>query len=330
MFVLLSVLAGCENYAPSATILSPEDNAQVGAGEPVLFQARVADPESPVGYLRTSWSSDLDGTLEGTKGFEGDVLSLLVEELSAGAHTVSLHVEDPDGASIKRQVSFTVAANTAPTLSFSSPSDGELRAAYAIPVSVTVTDPDEASLRQVELTWSGSAVQAVASLPERPTEAGGVSGSLGEIGPGDWDLTLTATDSLGGQTVTTIAFELVEPDADGDGRETEVLGGEDCDDTDASVYPNAPETCDGADQDCDDVVDEDATDADIWYFDADSDGYGYDWDYITACDDPGSDYCAYPGDCYDYDAEQAPGLDEVCDGKDNDCDDATDEGGVCE
>ena len=42
-------------------------------------------------------------------------------------------------------------------------------------------------------------------------------------------------------------------DTDCDG----VVTAEDCDDSQASVYEGAPEVCDGLDNDCDDLVDED-------------------------------------------------------------------------
>lgn len=43
------------------------------------------------------------------------------------------------------------------------------------------------------------------------------------------------------------------PDADGDGADATL----DCDDMDPGVYPEAPERCDGRDQDCDGLLDED-------------------------------------------------------------------------
>ena len=48
----------------------------------------------------------------------------------------------------------------------------------------------------------------------------------------------------------------------------------DCDDTDATVNPDAAEVCDGLDQDCDGSVDEGATGTDTWYADTDGDGFG--------------------------------------------------------
>ena len=60
-----------------------------------------------------------------------------------------------------------------------------------------------------------------------------------------------------------------DPDVDGDGDGYTPLEG-DCDDTDASINPDATEVCDGANNDCDGVTDEqDAADVTTWYFDGD-------------------------------------------------------------
>jgi hypothetical protein len=99
----------------------------------------------------------------------------------------------------------------------------------------------------------------------------------------------------------------------------------DCDDdTDNSVFPNAPELCDGKDNDCDSATtDDDSADALTWYFDGDGDGFAGDT-VKAACVDPGTDWYEVASDCDDdTDAAIYPNAPELCDGKDNDCDGAT-------
>ena len=112
-------------------------------------------------------------------------------------------------------------------------------------------------------------------------------------------------------------------DADGDHWTRQV----DCDDNDAAIFPGAEERCDGYDNDCDNVVDEDVFDMPIWYPDADGDGYGntsYPWEI---CDRP-QGYVDNDLDCDDRRVDVAPGVDELCDDIDNNCDGEVDELGA--
>ena len=96
----------------------------------------------------------------------------------------------------------------------------------------------------------------------------------------------------------------------------------DCDDLDAATNPGAAEVCDGADNDCDSIVDEGT--GDVWYADDDGDGYGDATSTTTACEQP-TGYVANDGDCDDSVASTSPASFEVCDGVDNDCDGSVDE-----
>jgi hypothetical protein len=97
---------------------------------------------------------------------------------------------------------------------------------------------------------------------------------------------------------------------------------DDCDDKAASVFPGASETCNGRDDDCDGMIDEEGTDGTSFYVDADGDGVGT-GSPVSACAAPAG-YVPSPGDCDDGDAEVSPLATELCNGADDDCDGETD------
>ncbi|MCB9794278.1 MAG: FG-GAP repeat protein [Alphaproteobacteria bacterium] len=135
--------------------------------------------------------------------------------------------------------------------------------------------------------------------------------------------------ACGGKDVDSACNVVWFQDADGDGfgdegstsTACEVPEGftdnaDDCDDSDATVYPDAEERCDTRDNDCDGEVDEDGLST--LYSDADGDGYGDDATATEGCEDGGGGVLV-GGDCDDGDAEVNPDAEEVCDGVDNDC-----------
>lgn len=107
-------------------------------------------------------------------------------------------------------------------------------------------------------------------------------------------------------------------DNDGDG----FADSEDCDDNDSSINPSAEEICDGLDNNCDGTIDEDVLS--VFYADADEDGFGNSERILEACSVPDG-YIANGSDCDDLDAYTYPSAEEICDGKDNNCNGDIDE-----
>jgi hypothetical protein len=168
--------------------------------------------------------------------------------------------------------------------------------------------------------------------------------------PGPLLISVTVSD-LRGSTTRSIPV-LVGSGIDGDGDGFSVADG-DCDDTDDTVYPGAPELIDAIDNDCDGQTDEGADDVDD-----DGDGFtdlqgdcndndetiypgaeeiinGVDDncngdidDGTSAFDDDGDGFSEDEGDCDDTNSSIGPAANELLDGVDNDCDGVIDENTV--
>ncbi|MCB9683572.1 MAG: putative metal-binding motif-containing protein [Alphaproteobacteria bacterium] len=109
------------------------------------------------------------------------------------------------------------------------------------------------------------------------------------------------------------------------GRSCEPIGattGDDCDDGDRLVHPRAREVCNGVDDDCDGLTDEDVLPE--WWADADGDTFGGEA-LGPACESPRPGAVHRGGDCDDARARVYDGAPEHCDGTDEDCDGLVDE-----
>lgn len=172
---------------------------------------------------------------------------------------------------------------------------------------------------------------------------GAVTTIAGGVGNGAFDATCkTDYPAAGTNTAFYTAYDSVEgawvihalegtqggggpADADGDGYDETV----DCDDFNYYVNPGADEVCgDYIDNDCVNGADgPDAIDADTYYYDGDSDGYGDPAIYQNSCT-PIVDWVTNDYDWDDANGTVYPGAPEFCDGLDNDQNGMTDDNAV--
>ncbi len=151
------------------------------------------------------------------------------------------------------------------------------------------------------------------------------------VHPGASEQCNGADDNCDGQTDEGFAdtdgdglADCVDPDDDNDGSPD----AKDCAPLDPTVSPLAAEICNGKDDNCNGQVDEQgAKGCSSYWLDADSDGYG-------ASASPANCLCApmglytsqTPTDCDDTKPSVNPGVTEICNDKDDNCDGVVDEG----
>ena len=93
-----------------------------------------------------------------------------------------------------------------------------------------------------------------------------------------------------------------------------------------TAKPAAEEVCDGLDNDCDGLFDEDTAECTIFFEDQDEDGFGNASSARCLCGPDGAFDTDEAGDCNDEDASLSPKAAESCDGVDNNCNGLADEG----
>ena len=315
---LTAFCAQAPNQAPNGDIDAPTSNLSIETGDTVDFAGRGSDPD---GNLPLAYHWDFAGGAQNvSKADPGNVTFS-----TAGAFTVTLTVTDSLGASDPTPPTRTITVNDppspgqAPNGTIDTPAtDLSITTGETVSFSGTGSDPDGDLPLAFAWDFDGGAPSTTIEDP----------GSVRFDSAGSFEVTFRVTDSSGvtdptpGSRTITVedpASTCTDSDSDGFAAEGGACGPMDCNDADAAINPDAPETCtDGIDNNCNDlidVVDPEASDCPISDACLDSDGDRYSAD---------GGICG-PIDCDDFDQTINPGATEACrDDKDNDCDGAID------
>jgi hypothetical protein len=178
--ITVNVNAVTTNTIPTVSISSPTNGTQFTTTDSISFTGTASDTEDGTISSSITWSSSLDGSI----GTGANVST----SLSVGSHQVTASVIDSGGLSDSQVVNITVVeANTAPTVSISSPTEG---ASFTFGENVTLsgsaTDTEDGDI-SVNIAWSSS----------RDGILGNGTGVLVSLSEGSHVITATVTDSGG-------------------------------------------------------------------------------------------------------------------------------------
>ena len=206
---------------------------------------------------------------------------------------------------------------------------------YAVDATVYYMDVD------MDGYGDSGAMTSACSLPDGyVTNDGDCDDADSEVNPSATEICNGIDDDCNGEADETSAVDAstwyADSDSDGYGWASDstvacdapsgyIADSSDCNDANGAVNPGATEVCNDIDDDCNGLVDEDsAADAETWFLDSDSDGYGTTAFSTISCD-PGSDWVLDSADCDDTSAAVNPGATEVCNDIDDNCNGDVDE-----
>ncbi len=256
---------------PNVTITEPRDNDVFAEGEPVTFRGLV-DGDLSGGELIVTWHSDADGDFDDPDPPDpmGNV-EFTTARLSAGPHVITLRAVDANAQQGEDQVFIEVIGEPDdpedPSITVVHPSSTEKGLKDSLFVfGATVDDfQDDPADLYVELSSNTGGF-----ICEMIVDGGGNAQCSAAMGLGEYELTFLVRDLDGNEATARAIYQVVDPDDyDFDGDGVSVNGG-DCNDDNDTIYPGAPEICDGLDNDC-----TEATGIDVGSECYDDDGDGY-------------------------------------------------------
>ena len=302
---------------PELSIVHPASGESGVEGEAFEFVAYVEDAQDEPENLIVDVFSDIDGELcTITPDITG--VASCEEELTPGEHYLTFEVVDSDEYSVQESVYFVVLAGT----QVDNDGDGWTEEqGDCNDLNESIHPGADEVYNDVDDDCDGIIDEGTVNYDD---DGDGYTELEGDCDDGDDDTYPGAPELADGDDndcddIIDEGTKFYDDDGDCYCEEgpcagsiepscTEVLEG-DCDDADASIHAGASEACDDIDNDCDGDIDEAYADGcNVYYLDADGDGYGSSSSQCLCEPEASTGYDAsVAGDCFDYNIDARPG-----------------------
>lgn len=189
----VSIHVNGENNPPSCEILSPENYANFGVNETILFEATAFDQDIDANQLTVTFTSDKDGVIGNLTPSSNGNVQFGINTLSTNTHTVTMQVTDEIGSTCTDAVLLTV--GNAPDVEITAPASGEvINEGDRVNFSALVSDIED-NASDIEVTWESS-IDGVL-FTQNASSAGNADFSTGALTRGTHSITASGLDSDG-------------------------------------------------------------------------------------------------------------------------------------
>lgn len=190
------------NLAPTVLVTTPAPGTIIGIGDTVKLVGQVSDDRDPVSELGCRWLSSLDGELGVSVPLDSGLTQLVVGDLTAGQHLLTLEATDSEGLRGSAQgVLIVNGPPTAPTVVLSPEEPGPDDDLVALIVEPPV-DPNRASENLVlDWRWVRDGLSVSAMLSDTVPASQTLSGETWEVRVRAFDGTVFGPEAAATVTV---------------------------------------------------------------------------------------------------------------------------------
>jgi hypothetical protein len=189
----VSISVNGANNPPTCAILSPENYADFGVNETILFEATANDLDIDASQLAVTFTSDKDGVIGNLTPSSNGNVQFGINTLSTNTHTITMLVEDEIGSTCTDVVLLTV--GNAPDLEITAPTSGTvINEGERANFSALVTDVEDRS-SDIVVDWESSIDGVLFS--QNASSSGVAEFSIATLSRGTHSITASGTDSDG-------------------------------------------------------------------------------------------------------------------------------------